>query len=47
MFLRVFFRYVLSDVRPMGRVGYPVGAAFVGASAGSCVPNDVRSWDES
>ena len=38
LFLRqIFFRYVFSDLRPMGGVGYPAGVAIVDACAGGCV----------
>ena len=33
------FRHILSELRPMGRVNYPVSVALVGACAGGCI------WD--
>ena len=39
---RDFFQCVLSDLRPMGGIGYPGGVAMVDACAGGCVLGSER-----
>lgn len=43
--MRVFSRYVFSDLRPMAGVGYPAGVAIVDACAVGCVLESERKLE--
>ena len=43
--LRDFFRYVFSDLRPMGGVCYPAGVAIVDACAGGGMLGSEENWN--